>query len=81
MFGSYLTPEINNLWSTYCMNVNKGGRVKIRPIEKGSIRRVIANVQQIFTRFPCKSVAGADDARFEYFTKKVPIMILYFKKI
>lgn len=61
--------EMNALFHRHCFNA--AGRIKLRAQYPGVLSKVIPKVRQLFERVPCASVAAADDARFEYFTKQV----------
>jgi hypothetical protein len=61
--------EMNALFHRHCFNA--AGRIKLKAQYPGVLSKVIPKVRQLFERVPCASVAAADDARFEYFTKQV----------
>ncbi|KAF9201060.1 rRNA-binding ribosome biosynthesis protein utp25 [Haplosporangium sp. Z 27] len=66
LFSNYLTPEINALFKKYSRNV--AGKLKItQAYEDGSIVDVVPLVQQNFNRIETKTLAQADDNRFQYF--------------
>ncbi|KAF9161097.1 rRNA-binding ribosome biosynthesis protein utp25 [Mortierella sp. AD010] len=66
LFSNYLTPEINALFKKYSRNV--AGKLKItQGYEHGSIVDVVPLVQQSFNRIETRTLAQADDNRFEYF--------------
>jgi hypothetical protein len=48
------------------------GTVKIARKEPGTISRVVLKVQQVFHKLDCDDIEAVDDARFKYFTQKVP---------
>lgn len=63
------SPEINAFFNHHCANYQ--GKVKLACEYKGVLPKVLLNVRQIYERFNADSIAKADDARLEYFTKKV----------
>ncbi|KAJ0095949.1 hypothetical protein Patl1_17055 [Pistacia atlantica] len=65
----YLNPDINAFFNHRCANYK--GKVKLVCEYKGVLPKVLLNVRQIYERFNADSIADADDARLEYFTKKV----------
>ncbi|KAF9897635.1 rRNA-binding ribosome biosynthesis protein utp25, partial [Lobosporangium transversale] len=66
MFSNYLTPEINALFKKFSKNV--AGKLKItQPYEHGTIVDVVPLVQQSFNRIETRTLAQADDNRFQYF--------------
>ncbi|XP_044488167.1 U3 small nucleolar RNA-associated protein 25 [Mangifera indica] len=65
----YLNPDINSFFNHHCANYQ--GKVKLVCQYKGVLPKVLLNVRQIYERFNADSIADADDARLEYFTKKV----------
>ncbi|KAF2620520.1 hypothetical protein F2Q68_00040832 [Brassica cretica] len=83
ILSSYLTPEyliseMNGLFNRQCLNYK--GKVGIRfhasPIKlaceyKGVLEKVLLPVRQIYERFDADSMTQADNARLEYFTKKI----------
>ncbi|KAH9774282.1 U3 small nucleolar RNA-associated protein [Citrus sinensis] len=62
-------PEINAFFNHHCANYQ--GKVKLACEYKGVLPKVLLNVRQIYERFNADSIAKADDARLEYFTKKI----------
>ncbi|KAK9192218.1 hypothetical protein WN943_020834 [Citrus x changshan-huyou] len=62
-------PEINAFFNHHCANYQ--GKVKLVCEYKGVLPKVLLNVRQIYERFNADSIERADDARLEYFTKKV----------
>ncbi|KAH9709931.1 U3 small nucleolar RNA-associated protein [Citrus sinensis] len=62
-------PEINAFFNHHCANYQ--GKVKLACEYKGVLPKVLLNVRQIYERFNADSIEKADDARLEYFTKKV----------
>ncbi|KAK3812202.1 MAG: hypothetical protein J3Q66DRAFT_302014 [Benniella sp.] len=71
-FSDYMTPEINALFKKFSKNV--AGKLKItQGFEHGSIVDVVPLVQQSFNRIETRSLAQADDSRFQYFiTQTLP---------
>ncbi|KAH7570588.1 hypothetical protein JRO89_XS05G0140600 [Xanthoceras sorbifolium] len=64
-----LVPDINAFFNHHCTNYQ--GKVKLICEYKGVLPKVLLQVRQIYERVNADSIANADDARFEYFTKKV----------
>ncbi|KAL4619465.1 hypothetical protein ACB092_06G081100 [Castanea dentata] len=69
ILGYYSNPDINALFNRHCSNYQ--GKVKLACEYKGVLPKVILQVRQIYERFDVDSIADADDARFDYFVKKV----------
>lgn len=69
ILGSHLSPEINALIDRHCLNYQ--GKVKLECNYKGVLRKVSADVRQIYEKFDAKSIGDVDSARFAYFTTKV----------
>ncbi|KAG0301476.1 rRNA-binding ribosome biosynthesis protein utp25 [Dissophora globulifera] len=66
LFSNYQTPEINALFKKVSRNV--AGKLKVtQAYEHGSIVDVVPLVQQSFNRIETRTLAQADDNRFEYF--------------
>ncbi|KAK3833733.1 MAG: hypothetical protein JOS17DRAFT_682637 [Linnemannia elongata] len=66
MFSNFLTPEINSFFKKFSRNV--AGKIKItQPYTDGSIVDVVPLVQQNFNRIETRTLAQADEARFQYF--------------
>ncbi|KAI9168766.1 hypothetical protein LWI28_001628 [Acer negundo] len=65
----YSNPDINAFFNHHCTNYQ--GKVKLICEYKGVLPKVLLQVRQIYERFNADSIANVDDARFEYFTKKV----------
>ncbi|XP_052192609.1 protein NUCLEOLAR FACTOR 1 isoform X2 [Diospyros lotus] len=69
ILGSLSNPDINILFNHHCFNHQ--GKVKLLVHHKGVLPKVLLQVRQIYERFDAESTVDADDARFEYFSKKV----------
>ncbi|XP_062077358.1 protein NUCLEOLAR FACTOR 1 isoform X2 [Humulus lupulus] len=69
MLSSYLNPDINAMFNHQCLNYQ--GKVKLECECKGVLPKVVLQVQQIYQRFGADTVVDIDDARLEYFMKKV----------
>lgn len=69
ILGSYLTPDISASFNHHCLNYQ--GKVILLHEYKGVLPKVLLQVQQTYERFDAESPTDVDDARFEYFTKKV----------
>ncbi|KAL5549347.1 hypothetical protein UlMin_004578, partial [Ulmus minor] len=69
VLSSYLNPDINALFNHQCNNYQ--GKVKLECVQKGILPKVLLQVQQIYQRFGADSLADIDNARLEYFSKKV----------
>ncbi|GKV00418.1 hypothetical protein SLEP1_g13106 [Rubroshorea leprosula] len=69
ILGYYLNPDMNALFNHHCSNYE--GKVKLASQFKGVLPKVLLQVRQVYERFDADSVADVDDARLEYFTKKV----------
>lgn len=69
ILASYLNPDINALFNHHCVNYQ--GKVKSVCEHKGILPKVLLQVRQIYERFNAASVVDADDARLEFFAKKV----------
>lgn len=69
LLSSYLNPDMNALFNNQCVNYQ--GKVKLECEYKGVLPKVLLQVQQIYQRFGADSVTDIDDARLEYFSKKV----------
>ncbi|CDP17242.1 unnamed protein product [Coffea canephora] len=69
ILGSHLNPDINSLFNRHCLNYE--GKVKLVCLYKGVLPKVLIPVRQIYERFEADSIADVDDARFQYFCKKV----------
>ncbi|CAN6902540.1 unnamed protein product [Brassica oleracea] len=69
ILSSYLTPEMNGLFNRQCLNYK--GKIKLACEYKGVLEKVLLPVRQIYERFDADSMTQADNARLEYFTKKI----------
>ncbi|XP_019428789.1 PREDICTED: U3 small nucleolar RNA-associated protein 25 [Lupinus angustifolius] len=69
IMGCYSNPDINASFNHQCFNYE--GKVKLISEYKGVLHKVLPQIRQIYERFDVDSIVDADDARFEYFVKKV----------
>lgn len=69
LLSSYLNPDMNALFNHHCVNYR--GKVKLECEYKGVLPKVQLQVQQIYQRFGSDSVTEINDARLDYFLKKV----------
>ncbi|XP_042453180.1 U3 small nucleolar RNA-associated protein 25 homolog [Zingiber officinale] len=69
LLSSFLNPDINALFSRLCLNYE--GKVKLISEYEGVLPKILLPVRQVYERFDAKSLVDADDARLEYFCKKV----------
>ncbi|XP_012442330.1 protein NUCLEOLAR FACTOR 1 [Gossypium raimondii] len=69
ILGYYLNPDMNALFNHHCVNYQ--GKVKSVCEHRGVLPKVLSQVRQIYERFDASSIADVDDARLEYFEKKV----------
>ncbi|KAJ3387765.1 rRNA-binding ribosome biosynthesis protein utp25 [Entophlyctis sp. JEL0112] len=70
VISRFAEPEINALVSRRCKNVDGCIWVSEHSEGDGAIGDVVAQVPQMFTRLPVKSLRELDDARFDYFVQK-----------
>ncbi|KAF9425145.1 rRNA-binding ribosome biosynthesis protein utp25 [Podila epigama] len=69
VFSNFLTPEINALFKKFSKNV--AGKMKItQGYEDGTIVDVVPLVQQSFNRIETRTLAQADENRFQYFIQQ-----------
>lgn len=69
ILGFYSNPDINASFNHQCINYE--GKVKLICEYKGVLHKVLPDIRQIYERFSVDSIVEADDARFDYFVKKV----------
>ncbi|XP_065849827.1 protein NUCLEOLAR FACTOR 1 isoform X2 [Euphorbia lathyris] len=69
ILGHYVNPDVNALFNHQCVNYQ--GKVRSMCEYRGVLSKVLLPVRQIYERFDVKSTVDADDARLEYFVKKV----------
>ncbi|TKY72738.1 U3 small nucleolar RNA-associated protein 25 [Spatholobus suberectus] len=69
ILGFYSNPDINASFNHQCLNYQ--GKVKLICEYKGVLHKVLPEIRQIYERFNVNSIVEADDARFDYFVKKV----------
>uniref|UniRef100_A0A9I9DFA3 U3 small nucleolar RNA-associated protein 25 n=1 Tax=Cucumis melo TaxID=3656 RepID=A0A9I9DFA3_CUCME len=69
ILGFHSNPDINGFFNRYCNNFE--GKVKLLCEYKGILPKVVLQVRQVYERFDSDSLADVDDARLEYFSKKV----------
>lgn len=69
LLGSFLSPDMNALFERSC--VNHEGKVKLSSKYKGVLLKVMFRVRQVYERFDASSIVDVDDARLDYFCKKV----------
>ena len=64
-----VTPELNSTFSRYCSNWK--GRVRVQTKQSGVVSQVVGQVQQLFERIPCLSLADVNEVRFQHFKTDV----------
>ncbi|KAG4381496.1 hypothetical protein GLYMA_15G163800v4 [Glycine max] len=69
ILGFYSNPDVNASFNHQCLNYE--GKVKLINECKGVLHKVLPKIRQIYERFNVDSIVEADDARFDYFVKKV----------
>ncbi|KAL4564389.1 hypothetical protein LXL04_028453 [Taraxacum kok-saghyz] len=69
ILGTHVNPDINASFNNHCLNYK--GRVKLSCEHKGVLPKVLLQVRQIYERIDTESIVDADDARLDYFKKKV----------
>ncbi|XP_037494412.1 digestive organ expansion factor homolog isoform X1 [Jatropha curcas] len=69
ILGHYVNPDINASFNHQCLNYQ--GKVKLVSEYKGVLLKVLVQARQVYERYDAKSMPDADDARLEYFIKKV----------
>lgn len=69
VLGFHSNPDINGFFNRYCNNFE--GKVRLLCEYKGILPKVVLQVRQVYERFEADSIADVDDARLEYFSKKV----------
>ncbi|ESQ35029.1 hypothetical protein EUTSA_v10006892mg [Eutrema salsugineum] len=69
ILSSYITPEMNVLFNQHCLNYK--GKMKLACEYKGVLDQVLLPIRQIYERFDADSMIQVDDARLEYFAKKI----------
>lgn len=69
ILSSYLNPDINALFNRHCLNFE--GKLRLSSEHKGVLPKVILQVRQVYERFNSDSIVEVDDARLDYFIKKV----------
>lgn len=69
LLSRYEYPELRHLFNKQLVNVS--GKVRTEQAYEGVLDRILPGVRQSFLRFEAPNAQSEDDARFEYFTKKV----------
>ncbi|KNA06182.1 hypothetical protein SOVF_183420 [Spinacia oleracea] len=69
ILSSYLNPDINALYNRHCLNFE--GKLRLSCEHKGVLPKVVLQVRQVYERFDSDSIAEVDDARLDYFIKKI----------
>ncbi|KAI5664894.1 hypothetical protein M9H77_24217 [Catharanthus roseus] len=69
ILGSHLNPDINAVFNHHCLNYQ--GKVRLTCDFKGVLPKIMLPVRQVYERFDAESIADSEDARLEYFCKKI----------
>lgn len=69
LLGSFLNPDMCGLFNQLCLNYE--GKVILKTKHEGVLSEVLLQVRQVYERFDVPAITDADDARFDYFCKKV----------
>ncbi|CAA7398767.1 unnamed protein product [Spirodela intermedia] len=69
LLSDFLNPDMNSLFNHHCFNHE--GKVKMMYHHKGVLPKILLPVKQVYERFNASSIDVIDDARFDYFVKKV----------
>ncbi|XP_078438748.1 U3 small nucleolar RNA-associated protein isoform X2 [Wolffia australiana] len=69
LLSYFLNPDMNSLFNHHCLNY--AGKVKTVCHQKGVLSKIPLPIKQVCERFNASSIEGIDDARFDYFVKKV----------
>lgn len=69
LLSYFPNPDMNSLFKHHCLNHE--GKMKTVCHHKGVLPKVLLPVKQVYERFNATSSDVIDDARFDYFVKKV----------
>ncbi|KAI9686527.1 MAG: rRNA-binding ribosome biosynthesis protein utp25 [Bathelium mastoideum] len=69
IFSAYNTPDLNNLFNTYMVNI--AGKVKMQPEYDGSYLSINVPLKQTFSRIDAASPGTDPDTRFKYFSTAI----------
>jgi U3 small nucleolar RNA-associated protein 25 len=69
VLSSFITPEINSLFSKYMMNVS--GKIKYQANYDGSMLTTGLPLKQTFARYHSSNIQSDPDTRFKFFTSTV----------